>query len=75
MSQTAEQRQQPYICARYQDSSVIMAIESGEMIIGDLPTKQTRLVLAWIEIHKENLMANWQLLSNGQLPITLNPLQ
>ena len=75
MSRTVEQPQQPQIRAHYQDSRVVMAVEQGEIISGDLPAKQMRLVLAWIEIHKENLMANWHLLSNGHRPITLNPLQ
>ena len=30
-----------------------------EITDGKLPSKQNRLVSAWVEIHKEELMANW----------------
>jgi hypothetical protein len=39
----------------------IYKILSGELIEGSLPSNKERIVLAWIEIHKEDPMANWQL--------------
>ncbi len=32
---------------------------------GELPMKKHKLVVAWIEIHQEELMANWQLAVTG----------
>lgn len=34
-----------------------------------------KLVEAWMEIHKEDLQANWQLLSEGQKFFKIPPLQ
>ena len=34
-----------------------------------------KLALAWAEIHKEELLADWELASNGELPFPINPLQ
>lgn len=45
-----------------------------EIIKGALPRKQSKLVEAWAEIHKEELMANWQLLMNGEQPFQIEPL-
>jgi hypothetical protein len=32
-------------------------------------------VQAWIEIHQENLMANWELAINGQAVFKIEPLK
>jgi len=61
--------------AYYQNFKAIIDIVSGEVTDGSLPTKQTKLVLAWTEIHKEELIANWQLASNGELPFSVEPLK
>jgi hypothetical protein len=42
---------------------------------GKLPTKQLRLVTAWIELHRDELMADWQLCQNGEKPFTIEPLK
>jgi hypothetical protein len=34
-----------------------------------------RLVLAWIEIHKDELMADWDLAVSGQQPFKIDPLR
>jgi hypothetical protein len=43
--------------------------------LGDLPRKQVRLVLAWAELHQEELMADWRLVMNGEEPFKIQPLQ
>ena len=42
---------------------------------GELPTKQLRFVIAWIEIHKEELLADWKLCQNGEKPYSIEPLK
>ena len=42
---------------------------------GDLPAKQTRLVLAWAELHQDELMADWRLVTNGEHPFKIEPLK
>jgi Domain of unknown function (DUF4160) len=49
--------------------------EPVEMIAGDLPRRQRRLVEAWAELHAEELALAWQALQAGQLPQTIDPLQ
>ena len=34
-----------------------------------------RLVLAWVEIHRDDLMADWQLAVSGQPPFKIEPLR
>jgi hypothetical protein len=50
-------------------------INTGELIDGTIPKKQTRLVQAWIEIHKEELQADWILANKGEKPFNIDPLK
>lgn len=65
----------PHIHVYYQDFKVVINILNGEMMEGELPTKQTRLVLAWIEIHHDELTADWKLCQNGEKPFSIEPLK
>ena len=46
-----------------------------EMIQGNLPKKQSKLVLAWAELHQEELIADWELVMNSEEPFKIQPLQ
>jgi len=48
--------------------------ETGEIFAGDLPRKQFRLVQAWIELHRDELMADWKLAVSGENPYKIAPL-
>ncbi len=36
---------------------------------------KVRMVQAWIEIHREDLLADWELTVNGQAPFSIDPLR
>jgi len=65
----------PHFHAYYQNYKAIFDIQKCELIEGNLPQKQTRLVLAWAELHRDELMANWELASKGELPFKIEPLK
>lgn len=65
----------PHFHVYYQDSKAIVDIRSGEISEGKLPSRQRKLVLAWAEIHKDELLADWELASNGELPFAIEPLK
>lgn len=46
-----------------------------ELVEGKLPSKQLKLVLAWAEIHKDELLADWNLAMNSELPFKIEPLK
>jgi hypothetical protein len=37
-------------------------------------TTQLRLVQAWIELHRDELKANWEIAISGEKPYKINPL-
>jgi hypothetical protein len=45
------------------------------LLDGDFPPKQLKMVQAWIEIHKEELLADWELAVAGEEPFRIAPLQ
>jgi hypothetical protein len=47
----------------------------GSVIQGNLPSGKMKLVIAWIELHNEELNANWELAINGNQLFTIKPLQ
>lgn len=60
--------------ALYGDAEVVVTVE-GEILEGNLPNKQIKLLLAWIAIHEDELRANWELLSNGEGYFKIEPLR
>ena len=47
----------------------------GDLIKGGLPRKQERLVLAWAEIHREDLESNWKCVEAHVQPGHIEPLR
>jgi hypothetical protein len=43
-----------HVHARYQNDEAVVAIDDGEVLEGNLPQGKLRLVLAWMEIHRED---------------------
>lgn len=64
----------PHIHARYAELEASFSIEDGEILAGNLPRKQFRLVQAWIELHRDELMADWELAAQGETPYKIAPL-
>ncbi len=64
----------PHIHAIYGEAKACYNFD-GEVIEGALPKKQHRLVAAWIEIHKEELNADWLLARDGELMFKIEPLK
>ena len=65
----------PHIHVYYQDKNAVFNIIDGLMTEGSIPVKQQKLVVAWIEIHKEELLADWELCQNGEKPYFIDPLK
>lgn len=61
----------------YQIQRVQGGIEDsrGEVLEGELPSRQMILVQAWIELHQDDLMADWHLAITGQTPFKIDPLR
>lgn len=64
-----------HIHAEYGDDKAVFSIADGKLLAGKFPKSQTRLVVAWIEIRREELNANWKLAVNGEEIFKIDPLR
>jgi hypothetical protein len=65
----------PHIHVYYNEFKATVDIRTCEIIYGDLPGKQLKLALAWAALHQEELMADWNLVMNGENPFQIQPLR
>ena len=70
-----QQHSLPHIHVHYQEHNAIIEIPSGIIIEGKLPKSKQKLVDAWIEIHRDELIADWELAINGEPIFKIAPLK
>ena len=69
-----EKHHMPHIHADYQGHIGVYSIHDGALLAGELPPNKSKLVVAWIEIHKDELLADWELAVNGKNPFPIKGL-
>ncbi|MEW6606402.1 MAG: DUF4160 domain-containing protein [bacterium] len=65
----------PHIHVKYQDQEAIVSIPDGEVLEGNIKPSKMKLVEAWLEIHREELVADWELASSGENVFKIDPLK
>jgi hypothetical protein len=64
----------PHIHAEYAGDEVVISLD-GEVLEGSIPGAKMKLLEAWMEIHREDLQANWNLLASGEQFFKIEPLK
>ena len=64
----------PHLHAKYAEFDASISLIDGEVLAGELPRKQLRLVQAWIELRRDELMADWSIAISGEAPYKIDPL-
>lgn len=65
----------PHFHARYRDLEIRINIQTGEVMTGHFPSRLRRLVLEWHELHREELMEDWQLAQERKPLNRIEPLE
>ena len=65
----------PHIHVTYQEAEAVLALPEGEILEGSLPGNKMKLLQAWMEIHRDELLADWDLAVSGQQPYKIEPLR
>ncbi|KEI35569.1 hypothetical protein FRA_33c05620 [Francisella sp. W12-1067] len=65
----------PHFHVRFGEYKCSVSITNISVIVGELPKKQERLVLAWAEIHQKELLQNWELCQKDKQPMQIEPLR
>lgn len=70
-----KQHHVPHIHVRYQGVEAVYSIQDGNVLEGELPINKHKLVIAWIVLHQEELLADWELAISGQKIYAIDPLR
>jgi hypothetical protein len=70
-----KQHKLPHIHVKYGENEAVYQIPDGSLMEGVIPGNKERLLLAWIEIHRDELMANWELAVQGNKIFVIDPLR
>lgn len=64
----------PHIHAAFSGCEAVVDL-NGNVLEGEIPKGKMKLLLAWMEIHRDELEANWVLLSNNEAAFKIEPLR
>lgn len=64
----------PHFHAWYGDYKIIVTIKDG-VVKGEMPGRAVKLILEWLDLHREDLMENWYRSQNGIILEKIEPLK
>jgi hypothetical protein len=64
----------PHFHAKYGEYEITVDIYTG-VVAGKFPKRALRHVLEWYELHKNELVEDWELCQNNKLPNPIEPLE
>jgi len=70
-----KQHKIPHIHVKYQGEEAVFSIPDGKILEGNMKSNKKKLVEAWILIHEDELMADWELAINGEEVFKIDPLK
>ncbi len=65
----------PHFHAEYGEAEALIDIENAVVLRGMFPSRQLKIVLAWCELHKAELLSNWESAKNHGTIEKIEPLQ
>jgi len=65
----------PHFHARYSGSEIRVNIDTGEILSGRFPRRAQSLVLEWLDLHRSELLEDWQLAQERKLLNKIEPLE
>jgi len=64
----------PHFHAWYNDYKVIVSIQDG-VVKGEMPARALRMIFEWLDLHRDELMDNWEK-AQSKLPLAkIEPLK
>lgn len=64
----------PHLHVEYQGEEAVVTIPDGSILAGGIPANKMKLVQAWIEIHHDELIADWAIAIKGGEIFRIDPL-
>lgn len=64
----------PHFHADYQGDKVTIEIENGK-VKGEISERALRLILEWLDLHRDEIKTAWNQAANGEEPNKIEPLK
>lgn len=64
----------PHFHAIYQQDKIIVEIENGK-VKGEISERALRMILEWLDLHREEMKEAWEQASKGETPNKIEPLK
>ena len=64
----------PHFHAQYGEQKIVVEIENGK-VKGEISERALRLILEWLDLHREELKVAWEKAANGEQPNSIEPLK
>ena len=74
MYNNVREHNSPHFHVFYRDLESIIDIQKCKKTEGKMPKNKLRLILAWCEIHKDELLQNWELATKKMDLLNIAPL-
>ena len=71
---TGGEHNPPHFHASYQGHNAVFDLE-GELLEGEMPSRQKKFIAAWAVLHQDELLANWELAEKKQPLYKIDPLR
>ena len=65
----------PHIHAKYGEMEALFSIADGKMIAGQMPRRQKKMIEVWMDIHRKDLKADWELAQSTGECFRIDPLK
>jgi len=65
----------PHFHVRYAEHQLVMGIDPIQVLAGEAPTRVVSMVTEWAELHRQELLSNWERCRDGQPPTRVAPLE
>jgi len=65
----------PHFHAKYGEFEITINIKDLSVIYGTMSPRALGLIIEWASLHQQELLADWNLLTNNQAPKRIDPLK
>ena len=69
-----EDHNPPHFHVKYNNNRALISIDDLKVLEGSLPARILGLVIEWAELHKEELMRDWEMVKSTGKYFKIDPL-
>ncbi len=64
----------PHFHAKYNGEEVLLLIDTWDIYSGNIPKRALKLVIEWADLHRDEIIKDWEDATNGKQLTKIEPL-